>query len=273
MRLPDFLIIGAMKAGTTSLAKYLKSHPDVFMAREKEVHFFDLNHEQGLEWYAAHFAAARAQQKIGEATPIYMYDPATFERLANALPETKLITVLRNPVDRAYSHYWHQVEHRGEETLLFEAALAAEPDRLARSKGFEAAQWAYVARGRYAEQLERVFRRYPREQVLVLRFEDLIDRTVETLRRVCRHIGVDETFVPEGLGRVQLPGHGVRSLTLHRLFRVIPGRLRIPFRLLNRTNGYPPMNLATRAKLVDEFRPWNAKLSELLGEDFSDWDK
>lgn len=273
MRLPDFLIIGAMKAGTSSLAKYLGAHPNVFMATEKEIHFFDLHYKRGLDWYATRFASARAEQQLGEATPIYMYDREAFGRLAAALPEVRLIVILRNPIDRAYSHYWRAVEHRGEETLSFEAALSAESERVAHLTGFPAAQLAYAARGRYAEQLEMVFRRFPRERVLVLRFENLINQSEETFRLACHHIGVSESFVPEGLGRVHLPGNGVRSLTLHRLFRMIPGRLRVPFRLLNRTKGYPPMNPDTRARLVEEFRPWNARLGALLGEDFSDWDK
>src|ERR1051326_983405 len=116
-RLPTFLIIGAGRSGTTSLARYLGSHPHVFMARAKEMHFFDSD-SKTREWYRPRFAEARRQTAVGEATPNYLYEPAAIKRMAAIVPEARLIAILRDPVDRAYSHYW-QNRSLGKETMTF----------------------------------------------------------------------------------------------------------------------------------------------------------
>src|SRR5688572_14326389 len=115
-RLPDFLIVGAMRSGTTSLHKYLQAHPDVFVASGKEVHFFDRRYGRGLDWYRSRFAGVTTERVVGEATPAYMYDENAIARIAHDLPDARLIVVLRNPVDRAYSHYWRN-RSRGRENL------------------------------------------------------------------------------------------------------------------------------------------------------------
>src|ERR671919_2133494 len=106
LRLPTFLVIGAMKSGTTALINSLGKHPDVF-ALPSEIHFFDRFHDRGLDWYRERFAKARGQGAVGESTPEYMYLPHARERIVRDLPGVQLIAILRNPVERAYSHYWH----------------------------------------------------------------------------------------------------------------------------------------------------------------------
>src|SRR4051812_42429120 len=108
LRAPDFLIVGAAKAGTTSLAAYLAEHPDVFMARRKELHFFgrEKEYRRGWEWYCSHFEGAGDARAVGEATPDYMWRERAVERIAQDLPKARIIATLRHPVDRAYSHYW-----------------------------------------------------------------------------------------------------------------------------------------------------------------------
>src|SRR5688572_19406956 len=106
-RLPDFVVIGSMRAGSTSLARYIGAHPSVYMPPKKELHFFDWNWDRGLDWYRAQFRDATPGAIIGEATPIYIVYREAMERLAKACPEARLLVVLRDPVSRAYSHYWY----------------------------------------------------------------------------------------------------------------------------------------------------------------------
>src|SRR5262245_45971784 len=121
-RLPTFLIVGAMRSGTTSLARYLGAHPDVFVAPEKEIHFFDRCFDRGVAWYAERFIQAAGAGAIGEATQSYMYDPDAIARMRSVVPSARLLTILRHPTDRAYSHYWLNRAH-GLEDRSFEAAI------------------------------------------------------------------------------------------------------------------------------------------------------
>ncbi len=190
--IPDFLIIGAMRGGTTTLYHYLVRHPRVAGAvLDKEVHFFDLHHDRGERWYRARFprrsALARRARgaggaiRVGEATPYYLFHPLVPARVAEMLPSARVIAMLRDPVERAWSHYRHEVD-LGYETLGFDEAIDAEEERLA---GAEARlvtdpsaqssahqHHSYLARGRYAEQLERWFDAMPRERIFVMRSED-----------------------------------------------------------------------------------------------------
>lgn len=179
---PDFLIIGTQKGGTTSLYSYLAAHRHVSAAMTKEVHYFDFHYGCGDAWYRAHFAPAawlRARRQLtGEASPGYLYNPYTPERVAASVPDAKLIVMLRNPVERAFSHYQMSVR-RGREHLPFDEALDSEAERLLgerRRLGTEAAfahgpshrNHSYLTRGHYAEQLEGWLEHFPREQLLVL---------------------------------------------------------------------------------------------------------
>lgn len=181
--LPDFLIIGAMRAGTTSLHSYINQHPQVAPALRKEIHFFDRNFHKGLGWYRAHFPCCRAPNILtGEDTPYYLFHPAAPRRIMETLPTVTLIAILRHPVNRAYSHYWQKIR-RGRETLSFVDALAAEDGRLQGETerlrddpghhSFNHNHFAYRARGRYAEQLERWFDLVPRDRLLVVSGEEL----------------------------------------------------------------------------------------------------
>jgi hypothetical protein len=208
--LPDFLVIGAQKAGTTSLYAYLVAHPDICAAGRKEVHYFDLNHERGPGWYRSMFplrAAARARalrtgrpQLTGEASPYYLFHPLAPERAAALVPDAKLVVLLRDPVERAWSHYRHEVR-AGREPLSFADALDAEPERLAGTveairAGAPPSVWenhrrySYVARGRYAEQLRAWLAVFEREQLLVLRAEDLFAAPEQQWRRTLDFLGV-----------------------------------------------------------------------------------
>src|SRR5919197_2030341 len=198
--LPDFLILGAQKAGTTALFAYLRWHPGVTGPAFKEVSFFDRHYVHGERWYRAHMPLRRGRI-VGEASPSYLFHPLAPERVARMLPKARLIALLRNPVERAFSHYQHEVAF-GREELSFEDALVREDERMEgelermlRDPAYFSPAWwmyTYVARGRYAEQLERWFAADPREQLLVLLTDDLAADTAGTYRQVLEFLGVEQ---------------------------------------------------------------------------------
>jgi hypothetical protein len=208
--LPHFLVLGTQKGGTTTLQELLAGHPAVFLPACKEVHYFSLHADRGVDWYRARFAAARLGQRRGEITPYYLFHPHAPARIRALLPRARLVALLRDPVERALSQYFHAWRH-GFETLPLEQALAAEPARLAgaeealRAPGgqhLSHQKHSYLSRGRYTEQLRRYEALFPAEQLLVLRSEDLFADPEPTWRRI-------QAFL--GLPGVPLPARGVRA--------------------------------------------------------------
>lgn len=273
LRLPDFLIVGAMRSGTTSLSQYLSEHPAVFIARSKELHFFDLNErfERGLEWYASNFASAPSGARLGEATQTYMYLPNALDRIATVLPGRRAIGILRDPADRAYSHYWHNIE-RGREHLGFEDAIRAEPDRLDGADVRTRLRYSYVDRGRYLRQLEDLERVFGAENVLVLLFEDLTRAPAAVFSRVCRFLSVDVAFVPSNIGAKVNPYVHVRSPRLRDWAKRLPKRFQDGIGHLNsRPSEYPPLDPERRAKLGAEYVEDLAGLQRRPELDLSKW--
>ena len=240
--LPDFLVIGAQKAGTTALYAYLRWHPSVAGPFWKEVSFFDRHWARGEAWYRGQFPLRRRGRLAGEASPSYVFHPLAPERVVSLVPDVKLIVLLREPGERAYSHYQHEVA-LGREPLSFEDALEAEDERLrgeverlrSDPKAFSFAWWnhTYMSRGLYADQLERWFERFPREQVLALTTEELGERPAETYATVLSFLGA--------------PPHALDSYP----------------RVFDR--DYPPMREETRAGLTARFAEPNRRLESLLG--------
>jgi hypothetical protein len=206
--LPDFVVIGAQKAGTTSLFRYLIEHPQIVGPAEKEVHFFDGRYERGVRWYRSRFPLRAALERGGqsgrrrltfEASPYYLAHPFVAPRMHEQLPEAKLVVVLRDPIARAWSHYRDNVA-RGTESKPFLEALHSEPGRLAPGianitrgidPGPEYRNYGYVERGHYAAQLERWFAVYPRTQFLIVESRELFDDSAVTYERVLRFVGLD----------------------------------------------------------------------------------
>ena len=191
----DFLIAGAQKSGTTALDDYLRRHPEICMADRKELHFFDdeqqfARGEPDYEAYHRHFQPTRERQRLGEATPIYMFwDPAP-ERIRSYNPDIKLIIVLRNPITRAFSH-WHMERGRGREPLEFSDAIRAEEIRLQEGQPDALRTFSYAARGFYSRQIRRLWSLFPRNQTLVLKSEMLRERHRDALRLIERFLALE----------------------------------------------------------------------------------
>jgi len=197
--LPSFLVIGTKRGGSTSLYDYITRHPAVLPARvEKGSHYFDVNYGRGWNWFRSTFPLAWGRDVItGEASPYYMFHPLAAERFAAALPEVRLIASLRDPVTRAWSQHQYETR-RGYEHLPFEEALAREAERLAGQEqrvrageeSYAHRHHTYLARGRYAEQLERIYQLVPPERVLVVRSEAMFADPAGTLARIWRFLGL-----------------------------------------------------------------------------------
>lgn len=260
---PDFIIIGAMRGGTTSLYSYLTDHPGIGPAYMKEVHFFDVHYKKGFAWYQAQFPSLaqkyyteRLQKQrfiTGEASPYYLFHPHTPQRIAKRLPHVKLIVLLRDPVSRAYSHYHHEVAG-GHEKLSFEEAIAREEDRIG-NEGEKLAQddqyvsyahrhFSYLARGIYVDQLQRWMRYFPREQFLILKSEDFYADPASGLKQTLEFLG--------------LPMIGAKAQ-------------KEDYEQLNATKP-PKMAAEVRQRLKDYFEPHNARLAEFLDVDFG-WNR
>lgn len=211
---PDFLIVGTKRGGTTSLHQYLLRHPGVlplFPRREKikGVRFFDENWWLGSRWYRSHFptrfARALAARRLGyapvagEATPYYLFHPLAAERARSLAPDARIIVLLRDPVERAFSHYKERLRNKTEPLPFLDAIdaeadrLAGEEDRIVNEPGyvsFAHRHSSYVAQGRYLQGLRRWLETYPEDQVLVLRSEDLFERPAEVCTDVLEHLGL-----------------------------------------------------------------------------------
>ena len=270
-RVPDLLIAGAQKSGTTTLHSWLRDHPDVFMAAPKELHYFDRHYDKGPQWYADHFGAASQHQIAGEATPDYMYLASAVCRMASDLPSARLVVLLRDPIDRAYSHYHHS-RSRGLEPLSFRQALAAEPERLRDAASLAPSHFSYVDRGRYAHQLHRLFDLYPREAVLVDLFENLRDRPLETYQRLASHAGIDGSFVPATVGA---RANRYKSQRLRRLRKKFPKAKPLRHRVARLdtlpVRSYPPMDPEDRDRLASVYEAERHELATLIDCDLSVW--
>jgi hypothetical protein len=252
--LPDYLIIGTQRGGTTSLYKYLVRHPSAAHALTKELRFFDLNYHRGMAWYRSRFPLRLYRDLmrsrgvglvVGEASPDYLFHPHAPRRVREALPEVKLIVLLRDPIERAYSHYWHQFR-RGHETLSFDDAVAREAERLdgeldrmlrdPRYLSYERHHHSYLARGVYVDQLRAWMDRFPVRRFLIERSEDFFDDPPLVFKRVLDFLGLSAW-----------------ELTEYETFNAF-------------TSG--TMDPKTRRDLARYFRPHNERLYEFLGRDF-----
>lgn len=274
-RLPDFLIVGAMKAGTTSLAAWLRAHPRVFVPDDKELHFFDVRWNEGLDWYRAQFADASDEEIAGEATPSYMVRDVHIQRMASVVPDARLIVLLRNPVDRAWSQFNHSVE-RDDEHRSFEEAV---DDELVSDPTDWRTSGRPLARGRYIEQLRMLEASFPRERIHVGLFDELVGAPHALFAKVCGFLGVAEVrlsivgqeFNPRTtLRRPRLAAILGKGRALERLPGPLQRRARTMVESRPRNAAMPP---AMRSRLREYFRPYNDQLAAWLGVDLSAWNR
>lgn len=252
MPLPTFVIAGAQKCGTSSLVATLRRHPQVHMARPKELHFFDRKRDEGLEWYAEQFHPKGKQIAWGEASPTYIYEDVARQAMCEGLPDAKIVVILRDPAKRAYSHFWHSKRLDFETVETFEEALDLEPERMASGERRDRMRFSYLDRGHYIEQVEDLVARHDRDKVHVMLLDDLGSDRVPTLERLMEFIGVDPSYAatikPQHTNKYRVGERGNQTVV-----------------------SYPPMPAESRARLVEHFKPWNDRLAEWLGRDLSAW--
>ena len=301
MPLPDFLIIGAPKAGTTALHAALATHPGLYMSPVKEPKFFltdgpppsrgggpgDIQtwreHVWRREDYEALFAGAAAGQLRAESTPFYLYDGAAQRRIRDLIPDVRMIAMLRDPVERAHSNWAHLWSAGLDPIGDFVTACADEDRRVA--AGW-AQFWHYTRLGRYGEQLEHLYQVFPAEQVLVLRYRDLVDAPAATLDRICTFLGVEPGIVTE-VPRENVTAHPDESLG-HRavssviraaaaVSRHLPGTtgtaLTSPLERMLQRGARPrqPLTWEQRQALLPYFESDIRLLEKVTEADFSDW--
>ncbi len=251
---PDFLIIGGEKCGTTSLYEYLIQHPNVAAAKGKEIYFFDKKFHNGFGWYRTFFPSTikkgyneyvlKKQFMTGEATPRYLVHPKAPERIANLIPNCKFIVLLRNPIDRAYSHYKMEYSNKREK-LSFEEAIKNEKERIEgeyekmeNGDQYSAKYYwfSHLDAGLYIKHLERWFSVFPRKQFFIEKSEELFENPESTYNKI--------------LNFLELPSF---SLPIYKKFK---------------SKTYKKLEPELRKKLGNFFKPYNEKLYDFLGTDF-----
>jgi len=288
MVLPNFIIIGAQKSGTTSLKFYLNQHPDIYMPKSR-INFFDKpkNYSKGIKWYEKNFDCCNSENCIGEKTTEYLhpFSKIVSERIFNTLPNVKLIALLRNPVERAYSHYWHN-RINGLEPLSFEKALKLEEERIKLDYEIynrKMALYSYKYRGKYIEHIKRFAHFFKKEKMLFLLTDNLKNHREETLIKVFRFLGVKENIHINDLSERLIGGYprsySLAELQNNKLVEKFTFKLKSreinPIRNFIKKINYkkekPLMKESTRNYLYEYFRHYNEDLADFLRIDLGNW--
>jgi tetratricopeptide (TPR) repeat protein len=240
VKIPNFIIIGSQRCGTTSLYTYLAQHPQILTPIKKEMDFFSWHFDRGIDWYLAHFPPMPVGEQFltGEASPSYFDSLEAPERLYRAFPEVKLVVLLRNPVDRAISQFYRLTDLNWE-VRSFDRAISDEIARLAQNPAYIIGEEPgnYLARGRYIEFIKNWLDFFPKEQLLILRSEDFYAGTATTVKQVLEFLDLPEYQLPE-------------------YQNANPG-------------SYQPISDSVRDRLSDYFRPYNQELEDYLGRKFN----
>lgn len=296
---PTFLLLGAAKCGTTSLYHYLGQHPEVLFSEPKEPVFFEAEYERGLDYYwRTYFNHWAGESAVGEARVYNLFLPFVPHRVHTLLPDARLLAILRNPVDRAFSLWWHRVAV-GRESRSFEDALEENRRRLERGHRFEGEEGAkdwlrtlslktggtrigtYLDGGCYAEQLERYLELFRPEQLRVVLIEDLQADAQKLCNDLWSFIGVtpqslsDSTPYNPARRRRRRPAqrrlHSWATSLRLSVWTPAPVRRRLRELLAGRPASRPGMDPETRRQLVEFFRRPNERLTRLLGRNLSHW--
>jgi hypothetical protein len=293
--MPNFLVIGASSSGTTSIYHYLKQHPQVFMSPIKETHFFSFAGQEfamttikgykqrkvdSLDEYKSLFQDVSDEIAIGEVSPSYLYTPSSPERIKQSVPNAKLIAILRNPVDRAYSNYLRCVRNDQEPITDFAEALRQEPIRIQNNWS---PKWFYKSKGFYYEQLKRYFEVFDKNQIQIYLYEDLCDSPSNLMQNLFEFLDVDSTFVPnisEKKNVSYIPKNRllqkflkktniIKSIVKPLLSEKLRHRAVTNLKIWNQSK--PLLLPDIRKQLTQEYREDILKLQDLLQKDLSHW--
>jgi hypothetical protein len=296
MTLPNFLIIGAAKTATTSLWKYLRQHPQIYMSASKEPRFFAFEGETlnfrgpgdseeiaitDLETYSALFNKVTHEIAIGEATTMYLWSPKAPERIRYHIPHTKLIAFLRDPVERAFSNFQHLVQQGREPIQDFSQAIAAEEQRI--QEGWWPF-WYYKQQGMYSAQLKRYFALFERDQIKIYFYEDFKKTPLNIIQDVFKFLNVDSEFIPD-LSQKARKSHPIpKNKALHKFLTqanpiksmlkpLLPTKMRqqVIAQIQEKNLTKPQLNPEVRRHLIEDYREDILNLQNLLGRDFSQW--
>jgi hypothetical protein len=274
-RKPDFLVIGAQKSGTSSVAATLGNMTGFYVTPKKELHYFDrfdpLIDRDSWDRYLQEFVNAPDESLAGEASPIYLPSKAAPNRIFSALPNVRLVAILRNPVDRAYSSFWHA------RRFGIVSRSCTFSDFIERDTHDFGAKWTNViGLGCYSTQITRFLRRFPREQMHVALFDDLVDNPSAAMSAIARHINPSYSSTLEATFPHVNRAHTWRFPRLSR--RVLNPRgeqirnFSVYMRLVTRHREViPPMDARDRMMLTEIFRPWNRQLEDILDQSLSQW--
>lgn len=290
--MPNFLIVGAAKAGTTSLYEYLRQHPQIFMPEWKELSYFigdpfgPLHKIKKARYYSKVFAEAHGHKAVGEASTSYLFDEAAANIIRGKLGLIKIIIILRDPVAMSYSLYNHQVRKEGETCATFESALEAEEKRRQSLKfkqrcyGWHA-NYYYYHRGLYCEQVKRYLDTFGQDRVKIILFDELAEATLKAVREVYMFLGVDDSFIPDI--KVHNPAGGIISIPrfwentglLLKTYQFLFSKnvfKKIPHLIRNMGRKPPrPINPATAHDLRQKFHSDICRLEQLIGKDLTAW--
>jgi Sulfotransferase domain. len=266
--LPNFLIIGAPRAGTGWMARNLREHPDIYMPRIKEVHFFDKHYEKGIGYYGQFFAGVRKEKAIGEASPSYLFLEQVPTLIKKCIPDIKLIVSLRNPIERIYSRYWNaKARYLENRNLSFEEKIKLKP--------------SFIEEGFYYDHLMRYYNLFQKENILILLFDDLKENPARFLQSIYTFIGVDTEFISPFMDQKINSASSKKELAKSKLLWYvceILSRIKLlkthNFVMKLNEGQISPMNRKTKEWLVKEvYLEKNILLSELIGRDLTAWNK
>ena len=247
--LPDLIVIGVVRSGTTSLYHYLSQHPSISKSEYDELGYFDSSYKLGLNWYKSFFPSIFTKKKIlkknnnfltYDVTPFYIYNKKTIQRIHQILPNSKLIAILRNPVDRSYSNYFLGNQQKNfEEIILEEKKILNKIDKNNVNEYYDFVHTSMLARGFYAEQLENWYKVFSKNQILIIKSEEFATETNQVLNTIFDFLGLPHYKIPDASKKNKI--------------------------------HYDVMKKETRDDLIEFFRPYNEKLYSLVGRNFN-WD-
>lgn len=301
MTLPNFIIIGAAKSGTTALYHYLEQHPQIYMSPKKETNFFALEAEKldshepstpqvekkhkpidNITAYCELFKGVSDEMAVGEASPWYLYHPRVPERIQHYLPDVRLIAILRNPAERAYSHFLNSVRDGAEPLTDFAQALQEEEVRV--RNNLDPLRWHYQQMGFYYVQLKRYFETFDRRQIQIYLYDDLKANPAGLVQDIFQFLAVDDAFVPDT--SLVFNASGIpKNQALHAFLKkrnpiksilkpFLPKELRqqVTYNLRNQNLEKPtPLPSEMRQRLIEVYREDILKLQDLIQRDLSKW--